>query len=394
MFFFSIPDNIRGPISPDRHDRAFAKKALSLSGTPVPVDQECARFTGPETPWLRDLPSPVLRNGAVLRKQSCGRFFSGLAGRLTIKRKDGRQSVWITSELFSVRYHGRTGPSIRETDDSQRLSEPSGGTNPPREIREQGIRAVAVYPICRGGSPAGVLIVFSLFTDFFGKEMDQLLSEVTRNISFSIDNLDRLRENRKTDETILTLKNYYQALSEINALVANLPPPHDLFDKTCAILQRSEESSIVGVGPVNEETGLIDWNHYTGPGSERVSELRITAGREGAGNTEPNTMTQKFFSKKTLIVNDYMTEFPDSPLRLVFLENGFRSAALYPIFRNQKFQGTLAVVSRQTGFFGEELSNLLDGVFRSLSFVLDNRDRERPRAARRNVPSFSPSTIP
>ncbi len=89
-----------------------------------------------------------------------------------------------------------------------------------------------------------------------------------------------------------------------------------------------------------------------------------------------------------------MTEFPDSPLRLVFLENGIRSAALYPIFRNQKFQGTLAVVSRQTGFFGEELSNLLDGVFRSLSFVLDNRDRERPRAARRNVPSFSPSTIP
>ncbi len=145
--------------------------------------------------------------------------------------------------------------------------------------------------------------------------MDQLLSEVTRNISFSIDNLDRLRENRKTDETILTLKNYYQALSEINALVANLPPPHDLFDKTCAILQRSEESSIVGVGPVNEETGLIDWNHYTGPDSERVSELRITAGREGAGNTEPNTMTQKFFSKKNTDRERLHDRIPRQPLK-------------------------------------------------------------------------------
>ena len=40
-------------VSEDRYYRTFAQKAVSLSGTPVPVDQEYARFIGENTPWLR-----------------------------------------------------------------------------------------------------------------------------------------------------------------------------------------------------------------------------------------------------------------------------------------------------------------------------------------------------
>ncbi|MGC8530052.1 MAG: RNA-guided endonuclease InsQ/TnpB family protein, partial [Leptospirillia bacterium] len=89
----------------DRYYRTFAKKAVSLSGTSVPVDQEYARFIGENTPWLREVPSQILRNGAVRWKQAVGRFFSGLSQRPVFQRKDGRQSVWITSELFSFRYN-------------------------------------------------------------------------------------------------------------------------------------------------------------------------------------------------------------------------------------------------------------------------------------------------
>ena len=98
-------------VSEDRYYRTFSKKAVSLSGTPVPVDQEYARFIGPDTPWLREVPAPILRNGAVRWKQAIGRFFSGLSRRPVFQRKDGRQSVWITSELFSFRYNDRTHES-------------------------------------------------------------------------------------------------------------------------------------------------------------------------------------------------------------------------------------------------------------------------------------------
>ncbi|MGL3709727.1 helix-turn-helix domain-containing protein [Leptospirillum ferriphilum] len=82
-------------VSEDRYYRTFAKKAVSLSGTPIPVDQEYARFIGPDTPWLRDVPSQILRNGAVHWKQAMTRFFSGLAGRHVFRRKDGRASVGL-----------------------------------------------------------------------------------------------------------------------------------------------------------------------------------------------------------------------------------------------------------------------------------------------------------
>ena len=98
-------------ISEDRYYRAFAKKAVSFSGTPVPVDQEYARFIGPETTWLREVPSPILRNGAVRWKQAMGPFFSGLARKPVFQRKDGRQSVWITSELFAFRDNEKTHAS-------------------------------------------------------------------------------------------------------------------------------------------------------------------------------------------------------------------------------------------------------------------------------------------
>jgi len=98
-------------VSEDRYYRVFAKKAVSLSGTPVPVDQEYARFIGPDTPWLREVPSQILRNGAVLWKQSYTRFTVGLSKRPVFKRKDGRQSVWITSELFTFRYDDKTHAS-------------------------------------------------------------------------------------------------------------------------------------------------------------------------------------------------------------------------------------------------------------------------------------------
>ena len=85
----------------DRYYRRFKRKALSLAGEQVPVDQQYSRFISDElTPWLREVPSHVLRNGAVRFAQAYQRFFKGLGGRPQPKNKHGRRSVWLTSELF------------------------------------------------------------------------------------------------------------------------------------------------------------------------------------------------------------------------------------------------------------------------------------------------------
>jgi putative transposase len=84
----------------DRYFRTFARKSLQHVGQYAPQDQQYAQFIGEDTAWLREVPSVLLRNGAVRWKQAYGRFFKKLAGRPTLQRKSGAQSVWITSDLF------------------------------------------------------------------------------------------------------------------------------------------------------------------------------------------------------------------------------------------------------------------------------------------------------
>ena len=88
-------------VSEDRYYRAFAKRFAANVGMHAPIDQEYSRFIGAETVWLREVPSQILRNGAVRWRQAYARFFSGLAGRPKFRKRIGSQSVWLTSELFS-----------------------------------------------------------------------------------------------------------------------------------------------------------------------------------------------------------------------------------------------------------------------------------------------------
>lgn len=87
-------------VGEDRYFRTFGRKALDLTGQHPPIDQQYSQFKTELTPWLAQVPSQVLRNGAVRWMQSYSRYFQHLGGRPTIKRKTGAQSVWLTRELF------------------------------------------------------------------------------------------------------------------------------------------------------------------------------------------------------------------------------------------------------------------------------------------------------
>jgi putative transposase len=84
----------------DQYFRRFAHKSLNHAGQNAPIDQQYSQFKSELTPYLSEVPSVLLRNGAVLWKQAYGRYFSKLGGRPTIHNKHGKQSVWLTSELF------------------------------------------------------------------------------------------------------------------------------------------------------------------------------------------------------------------------------------------------------------------------------------------------------
>lgn len=100
-------------VGEDRYYRAFARKSLEHTGQFAPIDQQYSQFKNAElTPWLSEVPSQLLRNGAVKWRQAYSRFFAGLGGRPAIHNKHGKQSLWLTSELFS--FEPATNPSTGE----------------------------------------------------------------------------------------------------------------------------------------------------------------------------------------------------------------------------------------------------------------------------------------
>ena len=91
---------INAKVGEERYFTRFARSALSLTGERPPADQAYSHFIGPDSEFLREVPSQILRNGAYRFAQARLRFQKGLGGAPQIRHKSGRQSVLLTSELF------------------------------------------------------------------------------------------------------------------------------------------------------------------------------------------------------------------------------------------------------------------------------------------------------
>jgi len=90
-------------VQEDRYFRRFARRRVGTAGAPIPVDQQYRQFITDKTPFLKQVPSQILRNGAVQFRQAYARCFQQLGGRPKFKTKSGRQAVGLTAELFQFR---------------------------------------------------------------------------------------------------------------------------------------------------------------------------------------------------------------------------------------------------------------------------------------------------
>lgn len=91
---------------------SFARKSLALTGLKPLPDQAYSQFVSTDTAFLRDVPSQILRNGAYRFAQATCRMLQGVGGAPNIRKKHGRQSALVTSELFDFTPH--TNPHTGE----------------------------------------------------------------------------------------------------------------------------------------------------------------------------------------------------------------------------------------------------------------------------------------
>ncbi len=80
----------------------FKCRFPALTGEVIPVDQRYSQFKTEASAFLKECPSEILRNSAVIWYQAMQRFFQGVAGRPVRKKKTGKNSIWLTKELFQL----------------------------------------------------------------------------------------------------------------------------------------------------------------------------------------------------------------------------------------------------------------------------------------------------
>jgi diguanylate cyclase (GGDEF)-like protein/PAS domain S-box-containing protein len=77
-----------------------------------------------------------------------------------------------------------------------------------------GWRSSGAFPILRGGMPFALLVVYSDQTDFFDEEVVGLLNEMSKDVSFALDNFDRESRKRKAEESLLYSERHFRAYFE------------------------------------------------------------------------------------------------------------------------------------------------------------------------------------
>lgn len=95
-------------VSEEKYLRSFARKYLPV-GTYPEHDQTYSQYKSEDLcPWIYDIPSQILRNGAVRWFKTFNNFLGGECGRPRIKKKKDNGSVYITRELFWIERKGKT----------------------------------------------------------------------------------------------------------------------------------------------------------------------------------------------------------------------------------------------------------------------------------------------
>ncbi len=157
-----------------------------------------------------------------------------------------------------------------------------------------GFESCGSFPIYRSGLPFAVFTVYHELSNAFDPEIIGLLDEMARDISFSLDNFDRERVRRQTQEALLASERHFRAYFE-RAMVGMAATSADMRwlevnDAMCDIL-----------GYSREELMRMTWAELTHP--EDIAANLEKYNRILRGESDGHVIENRFVRKDGRIVH-------------------------------------------------------------------------------------------
>ena len=238
-----------------------------------------------------------------------------------------------------------------------------------------GVKTLAVFPICVGGAPVGVIYFF--LGDEHGQldeEATSLMSRLAENVSFGLEMFKREEARHSALKEQDNLHRMYVALSATNEAIMRSTTRDELFELVCsaAVLGGKFTSTTIALAEPGED--FLRMAASKGKNAERVQSTRfaISADRpEGRGSTGTS-----FRTKRPCIINDYLTDERTKHWHTLAGEGGTKSGASFPLLKGRDAVGVLLFLSSEKDTFTDELVDLLARLAENISFALENFDRD------------------
>lgn len=165
------------------------------------------------------------------------------------------------------------------------------------QARRFGWNSTGAFPIQRGDHPYAVMTVYHAAADFFDTETIALLDEMSRDISFALDNFDRERQRMIALEALQTSEQHFRAYFERSmvGMAATLPSREwlEANEALCAML-----------GYTLEELSSCTWASLTHPDDVESNEAQFA--RMRSGELDEYALEKRFIRKDGKVVHVHL----------------------------------------------------------------------------------------
>jgi len=186
-----------------------------------------------------------------------------------------------------------------------------------------------------------------------------------------------ITERKESEERIASLSRLYQTRSAIDQAIVRIPSHEELFNLACRYAVDAGGMMMAFVSLHSDGSQMFRPVARYGDQLDYVDQIRVSSNGDEPDGRGP--IGTAFRENRPVIVNDY----ENSPMTMPWHQNGrtrgWRSAAAFPILRGEAPFAVISIYSHQLNAFTSEIINELNEMVRSISFALDNRDREDER---------------
>jgi diguanylate cyclase (GGDEF)-like protein len=240
--------------------------------------------------------------------------------------------------------------------------------------REDGTRSGASFPLLKNGDSAvGVLLFLSCDEGAFTDDLVELLARLAENVSFALDNFDRVDEKQKTEEQKERLTRMFAALSATNEAIMRAKSRPQLFEMVCEAAANGGKFTSTTISLANPASDFLDIAAVAGPTAETTRNVKVSisaARPEGRGLSGA-----AFRSRQPCISNDYLADQGASAFHAIIRGDGAKSGAAFPLLIRGRAVGVMLFLSAEKDTFTPEFVELLQRLADNVSFALENFDR-------------------